>query len=324
MYLIAKSDIIKVIVAPLLGSVLFVIALFGLALPQAKNNLLEQKKEAIAVLTQTAVNVLKYYEMRVQAGELSLEEAQRRAVQQVRGMRYGGDEKDYFWINDLTPRMIMHPYRPELEGQNLATYTDPNGKRLFLEFVNKVNQKGDGYISYLWQLKDRADHIVPKLSYVKLFRPWGWVIGTGVYLDEVHAQFDLISRELVYVSAAILTVIILLSGGIIYQGLNETNKRRNAEQELEKYYNHLEELVAERTSELTKALSEVKQLSGLLPICAACKKIRDDQGYWNQIESYIQRHSQAEFSHSICPDCMQKLYPGLAEKIKNGHKETAA
>ena len=98
----------------------------------------------------------------------------------------------------------------------------------------------------------------------------------------------------------------------------------NAEQELEKYYNHLEELVDQRTSELTKALSEVKQLSGLLPICASCKKIRDDQGYWNQIESYIQRHSQAEFSHSICPDCMQKLYPGLAEKIKNGHKETAA
>jgi len=60
--------------------------------------------------------------------------------------------------------------------------------------------------------------------------------------------------------------------------------------------------------ELKAALSEVKTLSGLLPICASCKKIRDDKGYWNQIESYIRNHSEAEFSHSICPDCGKKLY----------------
>ncbi len=61
--------------------------------------------------------------------------------------------------------------------------------------------------------------------------------------------------------------------------------------------------------ELQSALAEVKTLSGLLPICASCKKIRDDKGYWNQIESYIAKHSDAEFSHSICPDCAKKLYP---------------
>jgi signal transduction histidine kinase len=70
-------------------------------------------------------------------------------------------------------------------------------------------------------------------------------------------------------------------------------------------------------SELQKALSEVKILSGLLPICASCKKIRDDSGYWNQIESYIRDHSDAEFSHSICPECAQKIYPGLYEKVKD-------
>lgn len=61
--------------------------------------------------------------------------------------------------------------------------------------------------------------------------------------------------------------------------------------------------------QLQKALTEVKQLSGLLPICASCKKIRDDKGYWNQIESYIRDHSGVEFSHGICPECMKKLYP---------------
>ncbi len=63
--------------------------------------------------------------------------------------------------------------------------------------------------------------------------------------------------------------------------------------------------------ELKEALLEVKTLSGLLPICASCKNIRDDNGYWNQIEYYIKTHSEAEFSHSICPDCVQKLYPDL-------------
>jgi PAS domain S-box-containing protein len=63
--------------------------------------------------------------------------------------------------------------------------------------------------------------------------------------------------------------------------------------------------------ELLKALKEIKTLSGLLPICAACKKIRDDQGYWNQIEGYIQQHSDAQFSHAICPACAKELYPDL-------------
>lgn len=67
--------------------------------------------------------------------------------------------------------------------------------------------------------------------------------------------------------------------------------------------------------ELRGALSEVKQLSGLLPICASCKKIRDDQGYWNQIEEYIRTHTEAEFSHSICPDCVRELYPNLKRSV---------
>ena len=72
-----------------------------------------------------------------------------------------------------------------------------------------------------------------------------------------------------------------------------------------------EERLRERAAKLEKALIEIKQLSGLLPICASCKKIRDDKGYWNQIEAYISQHSEAQFSHSVCPECFQKLYPDI-------------
>jgi hypothetical protein len=75
----------------------------------------------------------------------------------------------------------------------------------------------------------------------------------------------------------------------------------------------LEHHVEERTIELREALSKVKVLSGLLPICSSCKKIRDDQGYWNQMELYIHEHSEAEFTHSICPECAKKLFPGFLE-----------
>ena len=71
----------------------------------------------------------------------------------------------------------------------------------------------------------------------------------------------------------------------------------------------LEETVKKRTVELETALFEVKQLSGLLPICSSCKKIRDDKGYWTQIESFISKHSEAKFSHGVCPECAKRLYP---------------
>ena len=67
--------------------------------------------------------------------------------------------------------------------------------------------------------------------------------------------------------------------------------------------------------ELQKAMSEVKQLSGILPICASCKSIRNDEGYWTQLESYIRDHSEAQFSHGICPECTKKLYPEHYERI---------
>jgi len=77
-------------------------------------------------------------------------------------------------------------------------------------------------------------------------------------------------------------------------------KRKRAEVALQKEHDNL-----------LKALKEIKTLSGLLPICASCKKIRDDKGYWNQMEGYIQQHSEAQFSHGICPDCAKKMYPNL-------------
>ena len=85
-----------------------------------------------------------------------------------------------------------------------------------------------------------------------------------------------------------------------------------AQAELSLHKERLEELVQARTAELHDALARVKTLSGFLPICASCKKVRDDKGYWTQVEEYLRDHSEIEFSHGLCPDCAKKLYPQFA------------
>ncbi len=109
-----------------------------------------------------------------------------RAAEMVSALRYGPENKDYFWINDLHPRMIMHPYKPELNGQDLTGYTDPNGKHLFVEFVEVCRESGEGFVEYDWP-KYGADEPQPKLSFVKRFEPWNWIIGTGLYIDDIEA-----------------------------------------------------------------------------------------------------------------------------------------
>lgn len=97
---------------------------------------------------------------------------------------------------------------------------------------------------------------------------------------------------------------------IIFHELDMANQKLGREIDArEKTENEKEALIAD----LTRALEEIKHLKGIIPICMHCKNIRDDQGYWSRIEKYIQEHSEAEFSHSICPNCMKKLYPDVEQ-----------
>ncbi|MHB8821942.1 MAG: methyl-accepting chemotaxis protein, partial [Pseudomonadaceae bacterium] len=107
-------------------------------------------------------------------------------IKQIRALRYDG--QDYFWINDLGPVMIMHPMQPKLEGQNLSQVKDPTGKALFNEMVAVARRDGAGAVDYMWAKPGEADP-VPKISYVQLFQPWGWIIGSGIYVDDVEAEF---------------------------------------------------------------------------------------------------------------------------------------
>ncbi|MFH7319602.1 cache domain-containing protein [Desulfurivibrio sp. D14AmB] len=306
-----RHDYLRFLLPAGLALLILLGSLFGFFAPAYQDLLLAKKKEGARELTQAVLGVLAHQEARVAAGELSLALAQAEGAELVRAMRYGREGKDYFWINDLAPRMIMHPYRPELEGRDLGELADLNGKHLFREFVAVARRDGGGYVPYTWQWHDQPERQEAKLSHIQLFAPWEWIVGTGVYLDEERRQVAAVTRRLGYLVLGVLGVVLLLAVHVVRHGLRTAARRRQAEAEVRRHEEHLEELIAQRTQQLTKALAEVKQLSGLLPICASCKKIRDDEGFWQQVEVYIRDRSQAQFSHGICPDCAQKLYPQL-------------
>jgi methyl-accepting chemotaxis protein len=186
------------------GSLATVVVITGVFLTLQKGIMLDDRKVKTRNLVESAYGVLEHYHARVETGELSEAEAQLTAMRVIEGMRY--NEKDYFWINDMQPKMIMHPYVKKLEGQDLSAFEDPNGTRLFMDMVSVVRSKGEGFVNYVWQKGD-SKVLAPKTSYVKGFAPWGWLVGSGIYVDDVDAAFY---NESIKFGLIILAVLILL------------------------------------------------------------------------------------------------------------------
>ncbi len=208
---------------------LFLVVIFAVILPTMRKNIVERKKEMIRELTQAAWSELASLHEQEKRGTLNRAAAQAAAVGRIKVMRYGDDGKDYFWISDTETRMVMHPYRPELDGQSLLEYSDPAGKKLFVEYTRIVRAQGDGYAEYLWQWKDDELRVVPKLSYVKGFAPWGWIVGTGIYLEDVRAEISQMIRRVWQVSLGISAAIAVLLTYIAKQGLDLERRRWTAE-----------------------------------------------------------------------------------------------
>jgi methyl-accepting chemotaxis protein len=140
----------------------------------------------------------------------STAEAKRRAIETLRTLRYNGH--DYLWINDLEPRMVMHPTSPELEGRSLTDYTDPNGKKPFVEAATICRRDGEGPVAYAWP-KPGETTPTPKMSYVKLVPEWGWVIGSGVYVDDIEKHVWATGTQLG--TGLVVTLIVTLSLGLL-------------------------------------------------------------------------------------------------------------
>ena len=203
----------------LLGIVIILTFTLLLALyiyPTYQNSMYTAKEAQTKNMVDSAAASIEHFVALQQSGEMSLEEAQTAAMEAVRYMRY--DESNYFWINDLSPMMVMHPTASQednptwYEDKGLTDYVDPNGKQIFVEFAKIAKESGEGRVDYEW-VKPGENSASPKISYVKLVPEWGWVVGTGIYVDDVKAEINktMVTAILVILVIVALSIFIAIS-----------------------------------------------------------------------------------------------------------------
>ncbi len=240
----------RIVLPSLLAIVLFVVAIWGMILPTMENILVDRKRDTIRELTHTALSLLAAAEREEQAGRLSRGEAQQKARAYIGALRYGKEGKDYFWIQDMHPRMLMHPYRPDLNGEDMSGFTDLRGVRIFVQFAQIVRRQQKGFVEYVWQWKDDPGRLAAKESYVCGFEPWNWVIGTGMYVDDVKHEIRRIERNLVYTLTAIVALVFMVLLSNVRQSLEVEKKREDMQanlQQAEQRYRSLIEATTEGT-----------------------------------------------------------------------------
>ncbi|MBU0992673.1 MAG: PAS domain S-box protein [Proteobacteria bacterium] len=203
----------------LLSVALYGVTIFFFILPRMEEAIMAKKRETTRELVRTIIVLLETYQQDVDDGVIQIETAKKRALKRIQKIRYGPEMKDYFWINDLTPRMIMHPYRSDLDTQDLANFKDPNGKKVFVEVVREAIKTDGGFVEYLWQHHDDPNLVIPKISYVYLFKPWGWVIGSGLYYDDVGMEINRLVRFLTFAGFGVFVLVTGLSIFIAWRGM---------------------------------------------------------------------------------------------------------
>ena len=196
---------LQILIASAIAGLLLLAIVFLLS---EKNMLLNERQSNVRQTVETAEKVIAHFHALATNNTMSEDAAKQAAKDAVRGLRYGDGE--YFWIQDARPVMLMHPIKPELEGKNLDNAKDPSGKHLFADIATVASSQGAGFVFYMWPKPGSADP-VPKVSYVKMFAPWGWIVGSGVYIDSVNATFQSRLLEASLITAIITALLIAVS-----------------------------------------------------------------------------------------------------------------
>ena len=170
----------------LAGATLGMLALNIAWISNERSNLVKERKNKIRAIVEAAFAVLAQSHDEEQQGLLARDVAQKRALAILQRMRF--DQSDYLWVHDTNTKMIMHPFRPDLVGKDLTNFHDPGGKAVFAEMVDLVRKQDSGFVTYHWPRPGQTAALT-KISFVKEFPPWGWILGAGIYVDDVEADW---------------------------------------------------------------------------------------------------------------------------------------
>ncbi len=186
------------------GLLCLLLAVVATVATATRSSLRVEREAQCRAMVDAALGMLQEVHAREQAGELTREAAQVQARAVLRAMRYGGG--NYLWVNDMQCRLVEHPARPDLVGKDMSSTADEDGVYYFREFVRVCKADGSGVVAYRWP-RAAGENPVPKVSYVARFAPWDWVVGTGVYLDDVATAANH--------QVLLLTAVVVLLGALI-------------------------------------------------------------------------------------------------------------
>ncbi|ATB44671.1 methyl-accepting chemotaxis protein [Corallococcus macrosporus] len=206
---VSRNLLVKLCVAMSVVALPLLVVILGFVLPQLREQLREDRVLGLKQAVETAYGVLEAYEARERAGTLTRQEAQAQAAALLERLRYS--QVEYFWVNDLDTRLVMHPHLPDMLGKDLKGYRDVRGKPVFVDIVTLAREQGEGAVSYE-ATRPGSPEAIPKESYVKLFAPWGWVLGTGVYVEDIEREVAAVRQRILLAVGGAL--VLALAAGI--------------------------------------------------------------------------------------------------------------
>lgn len=185
-------------------------------------SLLKEKEWSARNGVESILGIAIHYHAMEKSGKLTREEAQKQVMDIVNDIRYQGD--NYYWISDYQPVMIVNPFRPELVGKDMGEFTDSGGRRFLADAAASVRSQGESTFIYMWT-RPGFSSAVGKIGYAKGFMPWNWIVGTGIYIDDVDVQFrssliSLLGVDFLFMVAAVMIGLFIANG--ITRPLNRT------------------------------------------------------------------------------------------------------
>lgn len=248
-------------------AVIFTLVHF-LVFPFIENLFVESYKTKIRNAVEVVAHLVQDIHARAERGEMTQVEAQTLAKKAISSLRY--EKVEYFWIHDMDLKMVMHPAQTKLEGQDISQMKDPNGVALFVEMNKVAEAHGQGFVQYMWP-KPGSDVPVEKFSYVKLFKPWGWLIGNGIYFDTIRSTMSDLKLTLYggLGLAALLSFIatIIFSNRLVdnlkkvlHSLSNSGSELSSLSTELARTGNTVSEGVAESASSITETSASMEEI----------------------------------------------------------------
>jgi methyl-accepting chemotaxis protein len=184
-----RKNVRNQIAAGSIAIALIAIILLGILLSNLRHTLVEERKQGIKNLVDIVYTMTTSEYIKVETGEVSEEHAKEHVMEFIKVARYD-DRSGYFWVNDSTPKIIIHPIEPQLKDKNISKLKDSHGNLIFEQMLKSMEIPEGIFISYWWghpTNKDIGD--IEKISFVRYFEPWGWIIGTGLYINDINSDF---------------------------------------------------------------------------------------------------------------------------------------